>query len=103
MNIELSLAFIIGAIIGGGITFKLLPGFLKSIFRETARDELSEIQNEISDDNKQNEDDLSKRLEALNTAIIKVTLGTFDPIPTSCRTINYPFLQFIIISCIKIV
>ena len=77
MNLELILAFIVGAIIGGGITFKLLPGFLKSIFRETARDELSEIQNQISDDNKQNEDDLSKRLEALNTAIIKAS-STWD-------------------------
>jgi DNA recombination protein RmuC len=77
MNLELILAFIVGAIIGGGVTFKLLPGFLKSIFRETARDELSEIQNEISDDNKQNEDDLSKRLEALNTAIIKAS-STWD-------------------------
>ena len=77
MNLELILGFIVGAIIGGGITFKLLPGFLKSIFRETARDELSEIQNEISDDKKQNEDDLSKRLEALNTAIIKAS-STWD-------------------------
>ena len=77
MNLELILAFIVGAIIGGGITFKLLPGFLKSIFRETARDELSEIQNQISDDNKQNEDELSKRLEALNTAIIKAS-STWD-------------------------
>ena len=77
MNLELILAFIVGAIVGGGITFKLLPGFLKSIFRETARDELSEIQNQISDDNKQNEDDLSKRLEALNTAIIKAS-STWD-------------------------
>ena len=77
MNLELILAFIVGAIIGGGITFKLLPGFLKSIFRETARDELSEIQNQISDDNKQNEDDLSKRLEALNAAIIKAS-STWD-------------------------
>ena len=77
MNLELILAFIVGAIIGGGITFKLLPGFLKSIFRETARDELSEIQNQISDNNKQNEDDLSKRLEALNTAIIKAS-STWD-------------------------
>ena len=77
MNLELILAFIVGAIIGGGITFKLLPGFLKSIFRETARDELSEIQNQISDDNKKNEDDLSKRLEALNTAIIKAS-STWD-------------------------
>ena len=77
MNLELILAFIVGAIIGGGVTFKLLPGFLKSIFRETARDELSEIQNQISDDNKQNEDDLSKRLEALNTAIIKAS-STWD-------------------------
>ena len=77
MNLELLLAFIVGAIIGGGFTFKLLPGFLKSIFRETARDELSEIQNQISDDNKQNEDDLSKRLEALNTAIIKAS-STWD-------------------------
>ena len=77
MNLEHILAFIVGAIIGGGITFKLMPGFLKSIFRETARDELSEIQNQISDDNKQNEDDLSKRLEALNTAIIKAS-STWD-------------------------
>ena len=77
MNLELILAFIVGAIIGGGITFKLLPGFLKSIFRATARDELSEIQNEIADDKKQNEDDLSKRLEALNTAIIKAS-STWD-------------------------
>ena len=77
MNLELILAFIVGAIIGGGITFKLLPGFLESIFRETARDELSEIQNEIADDKKQNEDDLSKRLEALNTAIIKAS-STWD-------------------------
>ena len=77
MNLELILAFIVGAIIGGGITFNLLPGFLKSIFRETARDELSEIQNEIDDDKKQNEDDLSKRLEALNTAIVKAS-STWD-------------------------
>ena len=77
MNLELILAFIIGAIIGGGVTFKLLPGFLKSIFRETARDELSEIQDEIEGEQKQNEDDISKKLEALNTAIIKAT-STWD-------------------------
>ena len=77
MNIDLLLAFIVGGIIGCGITFKLLPGFLKSIFRETARDELSEIQNEIFDDKKQNEDDLSKRLDSLNTAIIKAS-STWD-------------------------
>ena len=34
MNLELILAFIVGAIIGGGITFKLLPGFLKSILEK---------------------------------------------------------------------
>ena len=56
MNLEIILAFIVGALIGGFATFKLLPGFLKSIFRDTARDELSEIQEEINDDQKQNED-----------------------------------------------
>ena len=50
MNLEIILAFIVGALIGGFATFKLLPGFLKSIFRDTARDELSEIQQEITDD-----------------------------------------------------
>ena len=77
MNLEIILAFIIGALIGGFITFKLLPGFLKSIFRDTARDELSEIQQEVTDDQKQNEDDITKKLEALNTAIIKAT-STWD-------------------------
>ena len=46
MNLEIILAFIVGALIGGFATFKLLPGFLKSIFRDTARDELTEIQQE---------------------------------------------------------
>ncbi len=77
MNLEIILAFIIGALIGGFITFKLLPGFLKSIFRDTARDELSELQQEVTDDQKQNEDDITKKLEALNTAIIKAT-STWD-------------------------
>ena len=77
MNLEIILAFIIGALIGGGITFKLLPNFLKSIFRDTARDELSEIQDEIQGDQKQNEDDISKKIEALNSAIIRAT-STWD-------------------------
>ena len=77
MNLEIILAFIIGALIGGFVTFKLLPGFLKSIFRDTARDELSELQQEVTDDQKQNEDDITKKLEALNTAIIKAT-STWD-------------------------
>jgi|TARA_Y100000758_G_scaffold62096_1_gene39946 DNA recombination protein RmuC len=77
VNLEIILAFIIGALIGGFITFKLLPGFLKSIFRDTARDELSELQQEVTDDQKQNEDDITKKLEALNTAIIKAT-STWD-------------------------
>jgi len=77
VNLEIILAFIIGALIGGFVTFKLLPGFLKSIFRDTARDELSEIQQEVTDDQKQNEDDITKKLEALNTAIIKAT-STWD-------------------------
>ena len=77
MNLEIILAFVVGALIGGFATFKLLPGFLKSIFRDTARDELSEIQQEVTDDQKQNEDDITKKLEALNTAIIKAT-STWD-------------------------
>jgi len=77
VNLEIILAFIIGALIGGFVTFKLLPGFLKSIFRDTARDELSELQQEVTDDQKQNEDDITKKLEALNTAIIKAT-STWD-------------------------
>ena len=58
MNLEIILAFIVGALIGGFATFKLLPGFLKSIFRDTARDELSEIQQEIND-----EDERVRRIE----------------------------------------
>ena len=58
MNLEIILALIIGILIGGLATFKIMPGFLKSIFRETARDELSEIQQEVTDDQQQNEDDL---------------------------------------------
>ena len=77
MNLEIILAFVVGALIGGFVTFKLLPGFLKSIFRDTARDELSEIKQEVTDDQKQNEDDITKKLEALNTAIIKAT-STWD-------------------------
>tara|TARA_Y100000590_G_C15573296_1_gene959455 strand:+ start:58 stop:1116 length:1059 start_codon:yes stop_codon:yes gene_type:complete len=77
VNLEIILAFVVGALIGGFATFKLLPGFLKSIFRDTARDELSEIQQEVTDDQKQNEDDITKKLEALNTAIIKAT-STWD-------------------------
>jgi len=77
MNLEITLAFIVGLIIGGIATFKLLPGFLKSIFRDTAREELSDLQEEITDDQKQNEGDITKKLEALNTAIIKAT-STWD-------------------------
>ena len=77
MNLEIILAFVVGALIGGFATFKLLPGFLKSIFRDTARDELSEIQQEVTDNQKQNEDDITKKLEALNTVIIKAT-STWD-------------------------
>jgi len=73
VNLEIILALIIGILIGGLATFKIMPGFLKSIFRETARDELSEIQQEVTDDQQQNEDDITKKLEALNTAIIKAT------------------------------
>ncbi len=77
MNLEITLAFIVGLIIGGIATFKLLPGFLKSIFRDTAREELSDLQEEITDEQKQNEGDITKKLEALNTAIIKAT-STWD-------------------------
>lgn len=77
MNLEIILALIVGILIGGFATFKIMPGFLKSIFRETARDELSEIQQEVTDDQKQNEDDITKKLEALNTAITKAT-STWD-------------------------
>jgi DNA recombination protein RmuC len=77
VNLEIILALIIGILIGGFATFKFMPGFLKSIFRETARDELTEIQQEVTDDHKQKEDDITKKLETLNNAITKAT-STWD-------------------------
>ena len=68
MNLEIILALVVGILIGGFATFKFMPGFLKSIFRETARDELTEIQQEVTDDHKQKEDDITKKLETLNNA-----------------------------------
>jgi DNA recombination protein RmuC len=67
--LEITLAFIVGALVGGFSIFKLLPGFLNSIFRETARSELSEIQQEVTDQQKEDEDDIKKRLQTLDDTI----------------------------------
>ena len=67
--LETILAFIVGALVGGLSIFKLLPGFLNSIFRETARSELSEIQQEVTDQQKEDEDDIKKRLQTLDDTI----------------------------------
>ena len=69
MILEITLAFVVGALIGGFSIFKFLPGFLNSIFRETARNELSEIQQEVTDQQKEDEDDIKTSLKTLDDTI----------------------------------
>ena len=62
MNLELILAFIIGAIIGG-ITFNYYAKIPKINFQRDCQRWIIEIQDEIEGEQKQNEDNISKNLK----------------------------------------
>ncbi|SVC68106.1 uncharacterized protein METZ01_LOCUS320960, partial [marine metagenome] len=69
MNLEIILAFVVGAVVGGITIAIFLPGFLKSIFRETARGELTEITKDVHDEQDQIERDIVSILKDLNKSV----------------------------------
>ena len=69
MNLEIILAFVVGAVVGGIAIAIFLPGFLKSIFRETARGELTEITKDVHDEQDQIERDIVSILKDLNKSV----------------------------------
>ncbi|SVB35995.1 uncharacterized protein METZ01_LOCUS188849 [marine metagenome] len=73
MNMEIVLAFIVGAIAGGIVIAMFLPNFLKSIFRDTAKDTLSEITQEVNDQQADQEDDITKKLKDIETSLNTAT------------------------------
>ena len=66
---EIILTFVIGGIAGGILITLFLPGFLKSIFRDTAKSTLSEVTQEGSSKQGEYEDDISKQLKEIEKSI----------------------------------
>ena len=66
---EIILAFVLGAVAGGILITIILPGFLKSIFRDTAKNTLSEVTEEVSSKQGEYEDDISKQLKEIEKSI----------------------------------
>ena len=71
--LEIILAFVVGAIVGGFVAIKILPGFLKSIFRDTATDALTEATQEVRGEQDQYEKDIATALKELGTALNTAT------------------------------
>lgn len=74
---ELELILTIGTlclasfIFGGMLTAKFLPNFLKSIFRDTAKETLTDVTKEVTDSQDQYEEDISKKLKDLDKSLIE--------------------------------
>ena len=73
MNTEIILSFVLGTLLGGFITLTLSPKLLRSIFRDTARTELSELQSELTEKQINQEQDIEKLITELNKEIVKAT------------------------------
>mgnify|MGYP001241325520 CR=1 FL=1 len=75
MNTEVILlivsVFLISLLIGSFITVKFLPNFLKSVFRDTAKETLSEVTKEVSDSQDQYEEGITQTLKDLNKTVIE--------------------------------
>ena len=73
MNTEVILlivsVFLISLLIGSFITVKFLPNFLKSVFRDTAKETLSEVTKEVSDSQDQYEEGITQTLKDLNKTV----------------------------------
>jgi DNA recombination protein RmuC len=73
MNTELIIFIagisIISLVIGIFLTAMLLPNFLKSAFRDTAREELDDIAREVKDEQEKNEDDITKSIRELDRSL----------------------------------
>ena len=74
MNIEIILftaaVSIFSLVIGILLTAKLLPNLLKSTFRDTAREELDDITQEVKDEQEKNEEDISKSIRELEKTLL---------------------------------
>tara|TARA_B100000700_G_C15044278_1_gene857031 strand:- start:384 stop:1466 length:1083 start_codon:yes stop_codon:yes gene_type:complete len=73
MNTELILSFLVGSIFGCILAATLMPKFLQSIFRDTARNELSEIDTEISQETIDRQMELGKMMQDLNAQVAQAT------------------------------
>ena len=75
MNLELALLIgsvcILSLIIGSILTAKLMPNFLKSVFRDTAKETLNEVTKEVTDAQDDYEEDITKTLKSLDNTLIE--------------------------------
>jgi len=75
MNLELALLIgslcIISLIIGSVFTAKLMPNFLKTVFRDTAKETLDEVTKEVTDSQVEYEEDITKKLKDLDKSLLE--------------------------------
>ena len=75
MNLELILLIValclVSLVIGSTLTVKLLPNFLKSVFRDTAKETLNEVTKEVTDSKDEYEEDITKKLKDLDNSLIE--------------------------------
>lgn len=73
MNLELALLIgalcVISLVFGSILTAKLLPNFLKSVFRDTAKETLNEVTQEVTDSQDEYEEDITKKLKDLDKSL----------------------------------
>ena len=74
MNLELILLIgalcVISLVFGSILTAKLLPNFLKSVFRDTAKETLNEVTQEVTDSQDEYEEGITKTLKALDHLMV---------------------------------
>jgi len=56
-------------VIGGFLTAKVLPNFLRSTFRDTAKETLTEVTNEVGDKQDEYEADIAKQLKEIEKSL----------------------------------
>jgi len=62
---------LLSALIAVFITIKILPGFLKSVFRDTAKETLLEVTNDANASQDQYEQDISSLIKELDKSLVK--------------------------------
>ena len=77
MNLELALLIgslcIVSLIIGSVFTAKLMPNFLKSVFRDTAKETLDEVTKEVTDSQDEYEDDITNQLKEIEKSLTQAS------------------------------